>query len=73
MKPDPKTEFGRALRDAGRIPGWNLRAAAIRRFQVGRCQVIVVPVRIFADHRNRKRLLANASEHRWSAPSGGAA
>lgn len=53
MKTDPKTEFGRALRDAGRVPGWNFRPAAIRRFQVGRCEVIVVPVRIFADNHRR--------------------
>lgn len=53
MKTTVKTEFDRALRDAGRVPGWNFRPAAIRRFQVGRCEVIVVPVRIFADNRRR--------------------
>lgn len=71
MRIDPKTEFGRALRDAGRIPGWNFRPAAIQRFRVGRCEVIVVPVRIFADH--RKRLLAPACGFQRRAPGGDAA
>lgn len=69
MQNDPKTEFGRALRDAGRVPGWNFRPASIKRFQVGRCEVIVVPVRIFAD--NRKRRMATV--HRLQRRGGDAA
>jgi hypothetical protein len=71
MRNDPKTEIGRAIRDAGRIPGWNFRPAAIQKFQVGSCEVIVVPVRIFAD--NRKRLLANVCRFERRAPGGDAA
>lgn len=55
MNPNPQTEIDRALHDAGRVPGWNFRPAAIRRFQVGRCEVIVIPVRIFADNCARVR------------------
>ena len=71
MRNDPKTEIGRAIRDAGRIPGWNFRPAAIQKFQVGNCEVIVVPVRIFAD--NRKRLLANVCRCERRAPGDNAA
>jgi hypothetical protein len=71
MRNDPKTEIGRAIRDAGRIPGWTFRPAAIQKFQVGNCEVIVVPVRIFAD--NRKRLLANVCRFERRAPGDNAA
>ena len=71
MKADPKTEIGRAIRDADRVPGWNFRPAAIRRFHVGGCEVIVVPIRIFAEH--RKRLLANVCRFERRAPGDNAA
>lgn len=70
MQNDPKTEFGRALRDACRVPGWNFRPAVIQRFQVGRCEVIVVPVRIFADNRRR---MATVHQLARRAPGGNAA
>ncbi|HEX5960742.1 MAG TPA: hypothetical protein VFY97_05800 [Rhodanobacteraceae bacterium] len=71
MKPNPKTEIGRAIHDAGRVPGWNFRPAAIRRFQVGHCEVIVVPVRIFADRRARRP--AMVTRRKQGMPQGGAA
>lgn len=71
MKTDQKAEIGRAIRDAGRVPGWNFRPAEIRRFQLGDCTLIVVPVRIFAD--NRRHLPANVCRFERRAPGGDAA
>lgn len=71
MRTNPKTEIGAAIHDAGRVPGWNFRPAAIRRFQVGSCEVIVIPVRIFAD--NRARLRANVCRIGQRNPRGSAA
>ena len=48
MKPNPKTEIERALRDAGRITGWNLRKVPVLRFRLGDCTLIVVPARTWA-------------------------
>lgn len=45
----------RALAEAERSPGWNMRAGEIRRFAVGACTLFVVPYRRWAYRRQEQR------------------
>lgn len=51
MNPTMTADMARALADARRTPGWNNRNPAIRRFEIGRCTVYVVPARAWAYRR----------------------
>ena len=41
----------RALSEADRTPGWNMRSRDLRRFAMGECTLIVVPFRRWAYRR----------------------
>lgn len=71
MQTNPKTEIGRALHDAGRVPGWNFRTIPIRRFRLGDCMLIVVPARRFTYNRQERATAAYWREQ--GTPQGDAA
>ena len=46
MTSNPKTEIDRALHDAGRISGWNLRKVPVRRFRLSK----PLGIRLYGDN-----------------------
>lgn len=67
MKPNPKTEIDRALHDANRITGWNLRKVPVRRFRLGDCTLIVVPARRWAYQRWERLTAERRRQHGGNA------
>lgn len=67
MTPNPKTEIGRALHDADRITGWNLRKVPVRRFRLGDCTLIVVPARVWAYRAWERQAAERQRQHRSNA------
>lgn len=63
MKPNPKTEIDRALYDASRITGWNLRKVPVRRFRLGDCTLIVVPARRWTYRRGERQAAEWQRQH----------
>lgn len=44
-----------ALAAADRSPGWNYRSPAVKRFEIGRCLLYVVPCRRWAYRRHEQQ------------------
>ena len=47
-------EVLQALAAAGRKPGWNNRSREVKRFALGQCELLVVPYRCWAYHRQER-------------------